>query len=419
MKGRTIAEKILSAHAGKAVYADEIVMADVDVVMVTDGSGPLTIDFYERMLGEAVFDPERVLLVLDHYVPCPNDKVSRLHDRMRNFARAGRGVVFELGEGICHQILPERGYILPGRLVVGGDSHSTTYGAFNCFGAGLGSSDLAAAMLSGQTWFKAPQSVKITLEGRLPRMAAAKDLALALVGMIGAGGATYQAVEFAGSGIASLSVAERMTVCNLMAETGAKCALMPFDAVLRDHLRASLGQEPPQGRNADADAVYAREYAIDLAALKPMIARPHQVDNVVPLGECEGIPVHMGVLGTCTNGRLDDFRQALAVMGGRSLAPGFELLVIPASRAVYLQAAREGILAAFTEKGAYVLPPGCGPCCGSSPGIPSDGENVLSTANRNFIGRMGNVNAGIYLASPAGVAAAAVTGKITLPQEAG
>jgi 3-isopropylmalate/(R)-2-methylmalate dehydratase large subunit len=202
-----------------------------------------------------------------------------------------------------------------------------------------------------------------------------------------------------------------------MAETGAKCALMPADEVLREHLRISLGQDMAQGQNADADAAYVREYVVDLATLRPMAAKPHQVDNVAPLSECEGTPVHMGVLGTCTNGRLDDFRQALKVMGSRRLAPGFELLVAPASRAVYLQAAHEGIIAAFVEKGAYVLPPGCGPCCGSSPGIPSDGENVISTANRNFIGRMGNVNACIYLASPASVAAAAVTGCITTPRE--
>ena len=399
------------------MYADEVTMADVDVVMVTDGSGPLAIDFFEKMQGSVVFDPERVLLVLDHYVPCPNDKVSRLQDRMRDFAAAGRGKIFELGEGICHQLLPERGYILPGRLAAGADSHSTTYGAFNCFGAGLGSSDIACIMLAGRTWFRAPRSVKIILEGRLPHMTAAKDLALHLVGMLGTDGAAYQAVEFAGSGIASLSVSERMTICNLMAETGAKCALMPFDAVLREYLRASLGKDVAQGLNADTDAAYAREHVVDLAALRPMLAKPHQVDNVAPVGECEGTPVHMGVLGTCANGRLDDFRQALAVMGSRKLAPDFELLVAPASRSVYMQAAHEGIIAAFVEKGAYVLPPGCGPCCGSSPGIPSDGENVISTANRNFLGRMGNVNANIYLASPATVAASAVTGKITAPRE--
>lgn len=418
MRPQTIAEKILSSHAGKNVYSGDVTVAAVDVVMATDGSGPLTLDFYRKMEGKGVFDPDRVLMVLDHYVPCPNDKVAGLHDSMRAFHAAGLCTLFDLGEGICHQLLPEKGYIRPGSLVVGGDSHSTTYGALNCFGTGLGSSDLASGMIAGSVWFRVPETIRLTLAGKLEPGCFAKDAALWLVGTLGAAGGAYKAIEFAGPGVASLSVSERMTICNLMVETGAKCAIMPHDATLAAYLAA---QNPPiadAGVNADKGAAYERELTLDLGALEPMVAKPHQTDNVATLASVAGTPVHMGVLGTCTNGRIDDLEAALAVMGEKNLAPGFELLVVPASRSLYAEASRKGLLAAFVEKGATVLPPGCGPCCGSSPGIPSDGENVVSTANRNFLGRMGNVKANIYLASPASVAAAAISGKITSPAEA-
>jgi 3-isopropylmalate/(R)-2-methylmalate dehydratase large subunit len=414
---QTIAEKILSSHASKAAHAGDVVMASVDVVMATDGSGPLALDFYEKMDGNGVFDVTRVLMVLDHYVPCPNDKVARLHDRMRRFHKDGMCTLFDLGEGICHQLLPEKGYIQPGALVIGGDSHSTTYGALNCFGTGLGSSDLASAMISGKIWFRVPESIRIELSGSLPPGSYAKDVALWLVGQIGAAGGTYKALEFCGDGISSLSISERMTICNLMVETGAKCAIMPFDDNVAAHM---AGQKLPfrygGSVSADAEAKYEREINCDLESIPPMLARPHQPDNIIPLADLEGTPIHMGVLGTCTNGRMDDLEIAMTVLGEKKLAAGFELLVIPASRIVYAEASRRGLLAAFVDKGAVVLPPGCGPCCGSSPGIPSDGENVMSTANRNFLGRMGNVKANIYLASPASVAAAATTGVVTIPK---
>lgn len=417
MQAQTIAEKILSNHAGKPIYANDVTMASVDVVMATDGSGPLTLDFYSKMEGRGVFDPSRVLMVLDHYVPCPNDKVAGLHDSMRRFHEQNLCTLFDLGEGICHQLLPEKGYIRPGSLVIGGDSHSTTYGAFNCFGTGLGSSGLAAGMIAGKVWFRVPETFRISLTGSLKPGCHAKDAALWLVGTLGAAGGTYKALEFAGPGLESLSISERMTICNLMVETGAKCAIMPYDCVLGAHLAAMDPPVTELGVNADMGAIYEREILLDLASLEPMVAKPHQTDNVVPLASVAGTPIHMGVLGTCTNGRTDDMETALAVMGDKKLAPGFELLVVPASRAIYIEASRKGILAALAAKGATILPPGCGPCCGSSPGIPSDGENVFSTANRNFLGRMGNVRASIYLGSPASLAAAAVTGKITPSME--
>ena len=418
MRSQTIAEKILSTHSGNPVYAGDVTMAKVDVVMATDGSGPLTLDFYRKMDGKKVFDPNRVLMVLDHYVPCPNDKVAALHDSMRAFHKAGLCTLFDLGEGICHQLLPEKGYITPGSLAIGGDSHSTTYGALNCFGTGLGSSDLASGMITGSVWFRVPETIRIFITGELRPGCFAKDAALWLVGKLGAAGGTYKALEFAGPGIASLTISERMTICNLMVETGAKCAIMPYDAVLEKHLAALATPITEKGVNADENANYEREIHLDLTSLEPMVAKPHQTDNVATLAEVAGTPIHMGVLGTCTNGRIDDLEAALAVMGDKPLAPGFELLVVPASRDIYVASSRKGLLASFVEKGATVLPPGCGPCCGSSPGIPSNGENILSTANRNFLGRMGNVQSNIYLASPASVAAAAVTGKISSPLEA-
>lgn len=412
---QTIAEKIFTAHADRPAYAGETIVARVDLVMATDGSGPLALDCFRRMGGTRTFDGTRVLMVLDHYVPCPNDQVAALQDQMRDFARAGNAVLFELGEGICHQLLPERGYLRPGALVVGGDSHSTTYGAFNALGIGVGSSDLAAAALTGALWFRIPDSLRVDLAASLPPRVTAKDLSLELLRRIGAGGAIYQSVEFGGPALTGLDLPERMTLCNMMAETGAKCAVVPGDQAIRDHFTGeSSGIELVV---PDAGAAYVGVVSVSLDRLEPLVAQPHEVDRVAPVRELRGTPIHMGLLGTCTNGRIEDLELALSVMGDRRVAPGVELLLVPASRAVYLEAARRGVLARFVEKGATVLPPGCGPCCGSSPGIPSAGEHVLSTANRNFLGRMGNTRAQIYLGSPATVAAAVVAGQIIDPRE--
>ncbi len=412
---QTIAEKIFSAHADRPTYAGETIVARVDVVMATDGSGPLALEFFRRMGGTRTFDGTKVLMVLDHYVPCPNDKVAALQDQMREFARAGNAVLFELGEGVCHQLLPERGYVLPGSLVVGGDSHSTTYGAFSALGIGVGSSDLAAAALMGALWFRVPESVQVNITGSLPARVTAKDLSLELLRRIGGGGAIYQSVEFGGPGLSGLGLPDRMTLCNMMAETGAKCAVIPGDQVIRDH----FPEQVPGVNLVDADdgCAYAGEITVSLDRLEPLIAQPHEVDRVASVCDLRGVPIHMGILGTCTNGRTEDLELALSVLGEARVAPGVELLVVPASREVYLEAARRGLLARFVEKGAVVLPPGCGPCCGSSAGIPSAGENVLSTANRNFLGRMGNTRTQIYLGSPATVAAAMVAGRITDPRE--
>lgn len=416
-RGLTIAEKIFSAHVGRRVHHGEVVIADIDVTMATDGSGPLMLDFFEKMEGKSVANPEANLLVMDHYVPCPNDKVSRLQRMMQDFADKGMAKVLPIGEGICHQLLPEMGYVRPGYLITGGDSHSTSYGAFHAMGMGVGSSDLAAAIISGNLWFRVPDTICIKLYGNLSKGVSAKDLALEIVGQLGASGAVYHAIEFQFEHQEiPLSLEERMTVCNLMAETGAKCAIMPGDGKLKAYYEEK-GIDIQPFVEPDNDAEYARVLEIHMDKIEPVVACPHRVDQVVPVREVKGIPVQMGLIGTCTNGRLEDFQTALDIMGEHPIKKGFQLLIVPASRSIYKKMAENGMLARFVEKGAVILPPSCGPCCGSSPGTPGDGVNVISTANRNFIGRMGNVKSGIYLAAPACVAASAVTGMITDPRE--
>ena len=411
----TLAEKIIGSHFGKPVSAGETVVVSVDLAMATDGSGPLTIQLFREMGFSKVWDPARVLMVLDHYVPCPNDKVAGLQDGMRAFCSAGNGVLFDLGEGICHQLLPEKGYVQPGGLVVGADSHSLTYGAFNALGTGIGSSDLAAVMGTGKIWLRVPQSIKIRFCGRTPPHVTAKDIALSIVGRIGASGANYRAVEFDGDALLTLDMDDRMTICNMMVETGAKCSIMPFDPVAESWVRR-FRWKTMRPVAPDPGAVYAETLDIDLAQLTPQIAAPHHVDRVSPIAEVEGTPIQMVVIGTCTNGRLKDLDAAAKLLDRKGRAPAVELLIVPASRDIYLDALRKGIMDIFVRSGAVILPPGCGPCCGSSAGIPGDGENVLSTANRNFLGRMGNIKSNIYLGSPLSAAAAAVTGKITDPK---
>jgi len=412
---QTIAEKIISSHCGRAVYAGETVVAAIDLAMATDGSGPLAIELFHQMKKGNLRDPAKIIMVLDHYVPCPNDNVARLHDTMRRFCRDAHCTLFDSGEGIGHQLLPEKGYIVPGAIVVGADSHAGTYGALNALGTGIGSSDLAAVMTTGKLWFKVPASIKVELTGRLAEQVTAKDLALYMVGRLGSSGANYKSLEFCGPPLLSFDMDDRLTICNMMVETGAKCTIMPFDQITDKYLarNRSKGFNPIA---ADQDAVYEEIIQIDLNRVAPQIAAPHQVDNVHAITELRGTPIDMVVIGTCTNGRLKDLQQAADLFDQHPKAPNVELLVVPASRQIYSQAAGLGLLEIFSRQGAMVLPPGCGPCCGSSAGIPGDNKNILSTANRNFLGRMGNVNSDIYLGSPLAAAAAAITGKITDPR---
>jgi 3-isopropylmalate/(R)-2-methylmalate dehydratase large subunit len=393
--GQTLSEKILSAKSGRDAHAGDVVVCAVDHALGTDGSTPMAIDYFHAMGGSRVAHASRLVFALDHYAPAPNRAIAQLHQGIRDFATEQGIELWDVGEGIGHQLMIESGRAFPGGLVVGADSHAVTYGALNCFATGIGSSDLAAIMLCGRIWLRVPESIQVHLTGRLPQGVYPKDLALALARELGAGGASYQALEFCGPGVDSLDVEDRLVVANFAVEMGAKNAIFP-------------GLVAP-----DPDAVYVRRIEIHLDRLTPLVALPHQVDRVTALTEAAGTPVHMAYLGTCTGGRVRDFHQALAILkAGGGPAPGVQLVVTPASRAVLETLARDGSLADFVALGAVVVTPGCGSCCGTCGAIPADGVNVISTANRNFKGRMGNSNAAIYLASPASCAAAAVRGTI-------
>ncbi|MCL0077730.1 3-isopropylmalate dehydratase large subunit [Peptococcaceae bacterium] len=409
-------EKILSSHSGKDVYAGDITIADVDLIMGQDGTSPLAIRAFYDMNGEKVFDPEKIFMVIDHSAPSPNEGVSALHKLMREFAKKTGIKLYDIGEGVCHQLMPESGRVGPGKLVIGADSHTCTYGALNAFSTGVGSTDLAAAMISGKLWFKVPETIKIICSGRLSKGVYSKDLILYLIGDMTADGATYKSVEFVGEAISDLSIDARMTITNMAIEMGAKAGIMEADDKTFEWLKkyTSCTWNPV---SADKDAKYidVREY--DVSNLEPQIAKPHRVDNVVGISEIEGLTIHQAVIGTCTNGRLKDLEIAASILKGRKIHHDVRFIVAPASKRIYIETMNKGIIQTLVESGAAVVTPGCGPCVGTHNGVPSDGENVISTANRNFKGRMGNSNANIYLASPATVAASAVAGKITDPRE--
>ena len=414
--GQTIIEKILSNKSGKNVTVGDIVVATVDYVMGQDGTSPLAINAYRAMEGKKLFDPARVALVIDHSSPSPLEAVSNLHTLMRNFARETGCKLYDVGEGVCHQLMLETGRIGPGSLVVGADSHTCTYGALNAFSTGVGSTDLAAALISGKMWFKVPETIKFVCNGKLPPGVYSKDLILFLIGQVTADGATYLSAEYTGEAIRAMSIEARFTVANMAIEMGAKAGLMEADEKTFDWVKR-FGGSGFEAVAADADAVYARVLEYDVSALEPQLAKPHRVDNVAPLSELAGTPIHQAVIGTCTNGRLEDLRIAAEILKGRKVSPDVRFIIAPASREIYVQAMREGLLETLVLAGGAVVTPGCGPCVGTHNGVPSDGETVISTANRNFKGRMGNRNAEIYLGSPATVVASAITGKITDPRE--
>lgn len=407
--GQTIAEKIISRHAGRPVAANEIVIVPIDGAMATDATAPLAIKAFRSMGGARLWDPERVALVIDHAAPAPNEEVGNLHGLMRAFAREMRCTLYDVGEGICHQLMIEHDHVRPGDIFLGADSHTPTCGALGAFAIGVGSTDLAAAWLTGKTWLKTPTSIKIVLEGSLRPGVSAKDLVLFLVGRIGADGARYQAVEFTGAAIRALSLASRMTLANMAAEMGAKTAFVEMTG-----LTLPYSYEPIQ---ADPDAVYRAMFSFTVNDLRPQVAIPHAPDKVVPIDTVTGTPIHMAFIGSCTNSRLEDLQAAAAVLRGRKLAPGVRLIIAPASRQVFTMAVRDGTIDALVEAGATFIPPGCGPCVGTHQGIPADDENVITSTNRNFRGRMGNPRASVYLASPAVVAASALRGVITDPAD--
>jgi 3-isopropylmalate/(R)-2-methylmalate dehydratase large subunit len=384
--------------------------------MGQDGTAPLAIRAFNDMGGATVFDQGKVAFVIDHSSPSPNEGVSALHKLMREFSKEKGFRLYDIGEGVCHQLLPESGRIGPGSLVIGADSHTCTYGALNAFSTGVGSTDLAGGLISGRMWFKVPETIKFVCHGQLPKGVFSKDLILRLIGDVTADGATYLSAEFTGEAIAALSQEARFTIANMAIEMGAKAGLMEADEKTFDWLRRFTDQSFTPV-SADPDAVYADVREYDAENIEPQVARPHRVDNGCPVSEVAGKPIHQAVIGTCTNGRLEDLRIAAGIMSGRHVHPDVRLIVAPASRRVFLDAITEGIIQSLVEAGAAVVTPGCGPCVGTHNGVPSDGETVISTANRNFKGRMGNSKAEIYLASPATVASSALTGKITDPRE--
>jgi 3-isopropylmalate/(R)-2-methylmalate dehydratase large subunit len=410
---KTIAEKILSSASGKDARAGDVVICNVDWVIGTDASAPMAIDYFERMGGTSVFDPSRVAFALDHYAPPSSATTAGFHTRVREFVSAHRARLFEVGEGISHQIVVERGLALPGDLVIGADSHTVTCGALGLFATGVGSSDLAAAMITGQIWLRVPETIKVVLTGKRRSNVAAKDVALALVGTLAADGASYCAIEFHGPGVASFSLEDRLVLTNLMVEADAKAAIVPVDAETYEYL-GSRTSERGQPVYPDVGARYVREIEIDLASLTPRVAITHAPDNVVALGDIAGTTVDMVFIGTCCGGRVSDVHTVLETIeraGGR-IAPTVQLVITPASREVHLALIADGSLGKLVAMGAIVTTPGCGACCGTSGAIPGDGMTVLSTANRNFKARMGNATASIYLASPAACAAAAAAGHV-------
>ena len=414
--GYTIAEKILAEKSGVEAKAGHLVVADIDVIMAHDSLGPMALEALAEMGDIAIPHPERICFMNDHLVPAPARNYAQLQKQMRDFARQWGIRQHAVGEGICHQLLVEK-EVRPGQIAIGTDSHTCMAGALNAFATGVGSTDVAAAMATGQLWFKVPETIKILLQGTLPPGVFAKDLILFLIGKLTEDGANYQAVELTGETISSLSMGRRFTICNMGIEMGAKAAIMEADEATRRWLSKNGTPGPVKPVKPDANAIYSRTLEYQVSKLEPQIAKPHKVDNTVPLKEAAGTPIHEVVIGTCTNGRLEDLETAAAILKGRRIAPDMRLIVIPASRTILLEAMEQGVMRTLVQAGAMVLAPGCGPCVGVHGGVPADGENVLSTANRNFKGRMGNPNANIFLGSPAAAAAAALEGKIVDPRK--
>ena len=415
--GSTIAEKILARHAGRAtVRAGEVVVADVDFAMVTDTRAANTIKMIGRMGDKELKFARNTALVLDHYSPPPNLEAAEIHTAMRAFA-ADRGTrLYDIGDGICHQVVPEGGHLTCGDLVVGTDTHSVTYGAFNAFGTGIEGTDVSAVMMSGKLWFRVPETVRVELTGALAPGVWAKDITLSMLGRFGAEGLNYSAIEYFGSAVSAMEIDDRMTLCNHAAELGAKAAILEPDEKTFAWLRAH-GAKPPLATFADADANYAQRLTIDASSLEPQVARRHEVDDVVGISHVDRQRIQFALIGTCTNGRLDDIRQAAEILKGRRLAPGVRMIVTPASRQIYLAALREGLIEILTTAGASFEAAGCGTCVGiTNHLVPGNGDTVISSANRNFKGRLVNKDAEIWLGSAATVAASALTGYITDPR---
>ncbi len=414
--GKTLAEKIISIKSGQDASAGDIVITPVDLVFVQDSTGPLTLRQFNELNLYKIHNPEKTILFIDHSAPSPASELSNDHIFLRNFTEE-KGVVFsDVGEGVCHQIVAES-WANPGDIIVGADSHTVTAGALGAFATGMGSTDIAIAMALGKTWLRIPETIKININGSFPAGVYAKDLILHVIGLIGADGATYKALEFGGDTIKSMEMSERLTIANMAIEAGAKVGLFPSDNVTQSYLKEQGRGEDYVPITPDPDADYKKTIEIDASRLEPTVSRPHTVDNTAPARELKGVNIDQVFIGTCTNGRLDDLQITAEILRDKKRHSKTRLIVAPASRKILMTALAEGYIQTLIESGATILPPGCAACLGVHQGVLGDGESCLSTANRNFKGRMGNPESFIYLASPATAAATAIWGEITDPRE--
>ena len=417
--GMTMTQKILAAHAGlESVTAGQLIEADLDLVLGNDITSPVAIHEIEKMNVDGVFHKDKIALVMDHFAPNKDIKSAQHCKCVREFACKNEiSNYFDVGEmGIEHALLPEKGLTVAGDVIIGADSHTCTYGALGAFSTGVGSTDMAAGMATGKAWFKVPSAIKFNLTGKPAKWVSGKDIILHIIGMIGVDGALYKSMEFVGDGIQYLSMDDRLTIANMAIEAGGKNGIFPVDDLTRAYMKEH-STRPFVEYEADEDAVYDEEYTIDLSTLKPTVAFPHLPENTRTIDEVGDVAIDQVVIGSCTNGRMEDLRIAASIMKGKKCKKGLRVIVIPATQKIYLDAMEEGLIRTFIEAGAIVSTPTCGPCLGGYMGVMAEGERCVSTTNRNFVGRMGHVESEVYLASPAVAAASAITGKISGPDQ--
>ena len=417
--GMTMTQKILAAHAGLSeVHAGDLIEADLDIVLGNDVTTPVAVGVFEKAGFTKVFDPEKIVITLDHYTPCKDIKSADLCMTARTFAKKhGITHLYDVGTvGIEHALLPEQGLVGPGDCVIGADSHTCTYGALGAFSTGVGSTDMAAGMASGQNWFKVPSAIRVVLTGKPGPFVSGKDVILHLIGEIGVDGALYQSLEFTGDGVANLSMDDRFTIANMAIEAGGKNGIFPVDDLTKEYISGRFGREPVV-YEADPDAEYTRTVTIDLAALEPTVSLPHLPSNTKTVTEAAGMPIQQVVIGSCTNGRISDLRIAASILKGKKIADGVRCIVIPATQTIWLEAMKEGLLETFIQAGCAVSTPTCGPCLGGHMGVMAAGERAVTTTNRNFVGRMGDTKSEVILASPAVAAASALAGCVADPRK--
>lgn len=416
--GMTMTQKILAQHAGLShVEAGQLIEAKIDLTLANDITGPLAISEMQKAGFNKVFDKDKVCLVMDHFVPNKDIKSAEQCKICRDFSRIqGISNFFDVGEmGIEHALLPEKGLVAPGELIIGADSHTCTYGALGAFSTGVGSTDLGAAMATGKAWFKVPSAIKFNLSGKLNKWVSGKDIILHIIGILGVDGALYKSMEFFGEGISELSMDDRFAICNMAIECGAKNGIFPFDSKTFEYISEKVSRDF-KSFEADKDAIYEQVIDIDLSSIDPTIAFPHLPENTKPIYEAIGIKIDQAVIGSCTNGRIEDMRAAASILKGRKVSKNVRTIIIPATQNIYLQCIKEGLIEIFIEAGAIISTPTCGPCLGGYMGILAGGETAIATTNRNFVGRMGHIDSKIYLSSPVVAAASAIMGEITHPE---